>query len=532
MPSPLTDRDLQEVSARGLAPDDVLRQLSLLQSPPPPPELSRPCRVNDGILALKPEEAAPLTRVFNKAREDGRLRKFVPASGAATRMFKDLAAWRSSGRAQTAEELAAASAASKEAAEVLKFFRNLRHFPFYEALSEALARRGQDPSVALREERFPLWADLLLGHDGLDYASSPKGVLPFHRYKGRPRTAFEEHLIESVDVLRDREGVCRVHFTASPEHVEPFKRLAAEAVPALEQARRCRFEVTFSFQSPATDTVALDAGGAPARSSDGKLLFRPGGHGALLENLNALQGDVVLMKNIDNVPHESHPGDHAHWDALLVGLLVELQEQVFHRITWLSTRPNDHRILEEAEFFAARRLNLFRAAFPAIDDEAADHKRRWEWLMARLNRPLRVCAVVRNTGEPGGGPFWVRGADGSLTPQIIESAQVAKTAEQEKVFRASTHFNPVNIVCGMRNWRGELFDLRAYADPASVFIAEKSSGGAPLRVLERPGLWNGGMAHWTTVFVETPLSTFHPVKTVNDLLRADHQPAVAGKERP
>lgn len=526
--SALTPQDLQELTARGLAPAEVERQVALLSSPPPAAVLARPCRIADGIMAVKMEAAAADGRLFNRAREDGLLAKFVPASGAATRMFKDVLAWRAAHPRDTLEQMSQQAHASPEAAETLKFVRNLRHFAFFEALRAALGGRGGDPLELLRRDDFAPCVDALLSPEGLALASRPKGVIPFHRYKSRARTPFEEHLIESVDILRDKDGVCRVHFTISQEHEALFRALAAEVVPRLEAERHCKFDVSFSHQAPSTDTVALEASGALARTPEGRLLFRPGGHGALLKNLGEVKADVVLVKNIDNIPHESQPGDNAYWESLQVGLLLELQGEVFNRLSWLTTRPADARILAEAEHYAAQKLNIVRPVPDAAADEAQEHQRRREWLMAKLNRPLRVCAMVRNTGEPGGAPFWVRGKDGSLSVQIVESAQVSKDAEQQKIFRASGHFNPVNMACALKDWRGNHFDLARFTDPSAVFVSEKSAGGRPLRVLERPGLWNGGMADWITVFIETPLSTFHPVKTVNDLLRADHQPAVAG----
>jgi hypothetical protein len=518
----LSPQDIEDVRSRGLTADEVQRQQDLLSANPPLPVLDRPCSMEDGILSLKPEEAAGYTHLFDKAREEGRLSKFVPASGAATRMFKALLAWRKKDPDVLRSRVERASdEGDPDAAEVFQFILELPRFPFFDALRAHLQDKGLNPSGLLSEGRYGPWAAAILDKGGLELASLPKALFPFHRVKEGVRTALEEHLVESVDTLRDGEGACRLHFTVLEEHVAAFNAKVKEALPALERSRRCRFRVESSLQKASTDTVALEADGRLARRKDGRILFRPGGHGALIENLNDLKGDLVYIKNIDNVGHESRPGETSHWDALLAGLLLDLQFHLYQRASWLTSRPRDTRILMEAEDFAARRLNIRPPAGHAEQDPST----RREWLLARFNRPLRVCAVVKNTGEPGGGPFWVKEADGAVTAQIIESAQVSDDLAQKKIFQSSTHFNPVHMVCALRNADGENHDLRRFTDPAAVFIAEKSVDGRPLKVLERPGLWNGAMARWTTVFVDAPLSIFHPVKTVNDLLRPDHQPA-------
>lgn len=522
MPAPFSPRDLEDIRARGITPEEIKRQTDLLRAPPPPPVLDRPCTPEDGILTLKTDEASARIHLFDQAREEGRLSKFIPASGAATRMFKSLLAYRERHADVLRDVLEKESEqGDPDATEVLHFILGLPRFPFFDSLRALLQEKGINPSTLLSEGRYGPWVDLLLGKTGMDMASVPKALFPFHRVGSGVRTALEEHLIESVDSLRDGEGLCRLHFTVSDEHRERFDRELKDVLLRLEKTSRCRFQVASSVQKPSTDTVALDGDQRLARRKDGGILFRPGGHGALLENLNEAGGDVVFVKNIDNVGHESLPGETSHWDALLAGLLLDLQFHLSQRASWLTTRPKDSRILLEAEDFAARRLNIRPPEGHAEKEPAV----RREWLLTRFNRPLRVCAVVKNTGEPGGGPFWVRGPDGETTAQIVESAQVSDDLGQKKIFQSSTHFNPVHMVCALRNARGESFDLRSFVDPDAVFVADKSADSRPLRVLERPGLWNGAMARWTTVFVEAPLSIFHPVKTVNDLLRPDHQPS-------
>jgi hypothetical protein len=460
--------------------------------------------------------------LFNKARDEGRLSMFVPASGAASRMFRALMGYRARRgdvrRERLEEDL---RSGDPDAGEILDFARGLPLFPFYDDLRAALRTKGLDPAALISDGVYTPWVDLLLSPEGLNLAAAPKALMPFHRVKEGVRTPLEEQLLESADTLRSADGLCRVHVTASPEHAAAFRDRLGEILPRVERLRRCRFDAAVSIQDPSTDTLGLGADGFPARGPNGRLLFRPAGHGALLKNLNEAKGDIVFIRNIDNVPHESHPGEGSRWDALLAGILLDVQSHLFQRVALLAGRPKDDRLLEEAEEFAERRLNIRLP--PGHAERRAPERRKW--LLARFNRPVRVCAVVENRGEPGGGPFWVRGGDGGASPQIIEAAQVADDPAQRLIFRSATHFNPVQMVVGLRDHRGRNYDLAAFADPDAAFTADKSVGGKPVKVLERPGLWNGGMARWTTLFVEAPLSVFHPVKTVNDLLRPDHQPA-------
>lgn len=514
-------RDLDECRAHGIAPEDAARQIDLLRNLPPSPVLDRPCGLDDGIRRLDPREVSDALRLFDAARGEGRISKFIPASGGATRMFKALAAYRARHTEVLRDRLEAeAEAGDPDAGEVLKFALGLPRFPFFEDLRALLQEKGHNPSASLTPGDYTLWIDLLLTPDGLSLAGRPKALVPFHRLRGQVRTPLEEHLIESIGVLRDGQGICRFHFTVSPEHEPAFRARLAEMLSRLGTRYGCRWDVSFSLQSSSTDTVALDAEGRPARRKDGALLFRPGGHGALLGNLNDHRGDVVLVKNIDNVAHELHPGESARWDAVLAGLLVDLQTNIFKRLSWLSERPADVRLIGEVESYAADQLNIL----PPDGAVGRPLQERRSWLMERLDRPLRVCAVVKNLGESGGGPFWVKSPSGESVPQIIESAQVSDDLGQQKVFQSASFFNPVHMALGVRNSRGESFDLTRFADADAVFSAEKTFEGATLRVLERPGLWNGGMARWTTVFVEAPLTIFHPVKSVVDLLRSDHQP--------
>lgn len=513
-----TQGDLQQFAAQGTTAEEIERQVDLFRNPPPPVELARPCRIGDGVRVLTEAEIAEAPRLCDVARRQGRMTKFVPASGAASRMFQSLLAAQASGLAASRNEVESRAAGGDATAKfLLEFADNLPRFAFHDALAKALRESGRDlDELVVRGELGPI-IDHLLTPVGLDYAQLPKGLLLFHRYGAGARTPFEEHLIEAAGYVRDGEGTCRLHLTVSPEHGERFRLLLENVRSAYETRFAARFDVRFSVQKESTNTVAVDLDNEPFRQDDGTLLFRPGGHGALIENLNDLGGDVLFLKNIDNVVPEHLAGLTILWKQGLAACLLKLQEQIHRHLSILDGPPHAG-ALEEAVSFARRELHL---DLPV----GGDFSERRDRLVQRLDRPLRVCGVVENTGEPGGGPFWVRGEGGYLSLQIVESAQVDQNDPgQRAIFAASTHFNPVDVVCAVRDRRGEPYDLRRFADPRAVFIARKSSGGRDLKALERPGLWNGAMADWNTVFVEVPLLTFNPVKTVLDLLRPEHQP--------
>ena len=452
MSFPFTHADLSQLEARGITPAEAERQLQLLRAAPRATSLDRPCTVGDGIVRLDEAMHADLLAAADRAAADGRLTKFVPASGAATRMFKDLIA------------AAADDAAPSSTAAGRTFFERLDDFAFAHELRQ---RSGVDGPIETEADARRVLTTLL---DEMRYAELPKALIAFHRVRGVVRTAFEDQLLEGAQYTRARDGVARAHFTVPPEFREDFERLLAQLRPGLEALGGAWLDVSFSEQHPSTDTIAATPDGQPFRNADGTLLFRPSGHGALLRNLQHLAADLVVIKNIDNVRPFEATAEVVRWKRLLIGYLVTL-----------------------------------------VADQSAD-------------RPVRICGVVQNEGEPGGAPFWVRAADNSVTPQIVESSQVdLDNREQRRIFESSTHFNPVDLVCAVRHRDGTPFDLSAFVDPAAVFLSQKSHDGRDLIALERPGLWNGGMAHWHTVFVEVPAATFAPVKTVFDLLRPQHQ---------
>ncbi|HPW56291.1 MAG: DUF4301 family protein [Thermoanaerobaculaceae bacterium] len=494
----LTATDRKAVEARGMDAAAVEEQLALLAEPPGFARLERPCTVGDGIEQIPEEREAVLVALAEQAAASGRLSRFVPASGAATRMFDAVS-----------RVLAGPAEPTPEAARLL--LDSLPRFAFWSDLEKAAAMAGID----VAHPRVGAWREvirLLLGEPGLAYASTPKGLLLFHAYPGRSRTPFEEHLREGAAHVTAGDGTCRLFFTVSPEHLERFSRVLDALRPSLEAELGCRLEVGFSTQDPATDTIAGSLEGEPFRTAEGELLFRPGGHGALLRNLQGLAGDLVVIKNIDNILPEHLRWVSVRWKKLLTGLLVEVQQQIQRLTAALRARPDDVAVLAEAGALARRLGHTIAEPQPAV-------------LAALLDRPLRVCGMVRNQGEPGGGPFWTRDEHGIARPQIVEGSQIdPDDPGQRAILRRATHFNPVDLVCALRDPHGRPYDLTRFVDPRAVFVSRKSHQGRPLLALERPGLWNGAMARWSTLFVEVPVATFAPVKTLFDLLRPEHQP--------
>lgn len=517
-----TPEERSQFAAHGVAIEEVERQIHLLAREPGFMKLDRPCKAGDGIHCLSEQEEAAAQSAYEQARSQGRLMKFVPASGAATRMFQTLLAARAEYRALRRTELARLSGAGdKIAKDVVAFMDGWMLLPFRVELCALATSAGHDPEALARVGEFTELIDLLFDVNGLNYAALPKGLLTFHAYADGVRTAFEEHLVEGAHWISDGRD-CRLHFTVSPEHQELFAALAERVCQRYQQKLGIRFEVSFSFQKHSTDTVALDLDNQLFRTARGEVLFRPGGHGALIENLNDLAGDMVFLENIDNVVPDHLKEGAVRWKRMLCGHLAVLQRRVFTAIERLQTRDVQPAVVAETLAFAREQLDII----PPRNIADAGGGAQRDFLLRKLNRPLRVCGMVPNTGDTGGGPFWVRGDDGIATPQIVESAQVdVSDARQASIAKTATHFNPVELACGVRDWQGQPFDLRRFVDPNAVFIARKSKEGRELKALERPGLWNGAMSDWTTVFVEVPGALFNPVKTVNDLLLPQHQPS-------
>ncbi len=517
----LDERDLAQLREQGITREEALRHLRLLRQPPAAIELDRPCTVGDGILVLGEADITRLRCSYEAARRAGRLMTFVPASGAASRMFQSLLAVYQRDRDLTYELLAGwAAQGDRDAQEACMALQEVCRFAFFDELKALMAGRGVDAMALASRGLFREIVSYLLTERGLNYAALPKALLPFHQYDGASRTAIEEHLVEAAGYVKDEQGSCRLHVTVSPEHEGTILAYVARVVPEYERHGGCRFEVRVSVQQPSTGTVAIGDDGDICRLPGGRLLLRPGGHGALLENLQGSGGDLVFIKNIDNVAPDRLKGETIRWKQALAGLLVELQEESSRHLARLTGRPADPPAIADAVRFVTGRLGWTMPIAGARNSVGAQQAA----VISALNRPLRVCGVVKQTGEPGGGPFWVKQADGSLSLQIVEGAQVNTTsAEQTRIFAAATHFNPVDLVCGLRDWKGAPFTLRDYVDQDAAVITRKSQDGRELVAMERPGLWNGAMAFWNTVFVEVPIATFNPVKTVTDLLRPTHQ---------
>ncbi len=518
----MQQQDRQQLLDHDLTPEEVERQLGLFADPPPAANLDRPCVPGDGIQTLSPCDIERCLAALERAGRKGRIMKFVPASGAASRMFKSLQSVRGDGARRDDVERKAEEG-DKDAQAVVAFMESIHRFAFFPSLAASMRTEGLDVEKALKDGDWGVILEQVLDERGLGYAEIAKGLIEFHVTPESARTAFEEHLVEAAAYARDGNGVCRLHFTISPQHVDAFGALLARARPGLEKKFDVKYEVAFSTQKSSTDTIAADEKNSPFRTDDGALFFRPGGHGALIENLNDLAGDIVFVKDIDNVVPDSRKEESNRWKRILGGAVALTEERVHRHLSALDDEPQKAAVVEAALTFVRDDIGV--DVPPEVADGSIDERR--SFAIAELDKPIRACGMVKNEGEPGGGPFWVSDPTGARSRQIVESAQVdLDVAEQKAILESSTHFNPVDLVCAVRDWRGQPFDLPSYVDPQTVFIAEKSSGGRVPKALERPGLWNGSMANWITLFVEVPASTFNPVKTVNDLLRPEHQPAL------
>jgi hypothetical protein len=473
--------------------------------------LIKAATLNDGVIQLTEDQINSALKTHESARRQGRFSKFVPASGAATRMFQLLFKFLDQSPLNKEVLKANADAGDRDSLHFLHLMEHLPNLAFYPELESIMAERGVKLSDLLQKGSYIEVLRYLLTEEGLSYGQKPKGLVFFHRYPTENRTPFEEHLLESGAYCLGNQMPTRVHFTVSEEHLGEFKK-------RLEVMKKRKewpplLTVEFSIQSPATQTIAVDEFNQPFRDEKGKLVFRPGGHGALIENLNQLRGDVIYIKNIDNVVSDSSLEPTIRWKKILGGHLINIQDKIFSLLNLLEMPLSDSELAKEVE-----RLDLGPWLNPLVVDE------KIALLKNLLNRPIRVCGVVRNTGEPGGGPFWVEGTNGIDSLQIVESAQVAaNNPKQDLIFKQSTYFNPVDLVCGVKNRKGQAFDLTKFKDPSAVFISHKSVNGKNIKALELPGLWNGAMADWITLFVEVPIETFNPVKTVFDLLKPAHQ---------
>lgn len=506
----LTHEDKELLASKGISEAQIAEQLECFKKGFPFLKLAAAASVdNGGILIPEKEEQDAYLNAWDTYKQgDKKIVKFVPASGAASRMFKNLF------------EFLGADYHVPTTDFEKKFFDHIHSFAFFNDLNAAcLDNTGKNIDALLTEHNYKAVVSNLLESAGLNYGSLPKGLLKFHRYADGVRTPLEEHLVEGALYAAGKTGEVNVHFTVSTEHRQLFQKLVDAKTCEYASKYGINYHISFSEQKPSTDTIAADMENNPFRDKDGNLLFRPGGHGALIENLNDLDADIVFIKNIDNVVPDRLKDDTVTYKKLLAGVLVTLQKQAFSYLELLDGGHYSHAELEEIIRFVQQKLHCRNQEIKNLEDAELVI-----YLRKKLNRPMRVCGMVKNVGEPGGGPFLAYNADNTVSLQILESSQIdMNDPEKKAMFEKGTHFNPVDLVCAIRDYKGNKFDLPRHVDKATGFISYKSKNGKDLKALELPGLWNGSMSDWSTVFVEVPLSTFNPVKTVNDLLREQHQ---------
>ena len=504
----ITPQDKDLLVKKGISEEQIAEQLACFEKGFPFLKLYAAASVENGILAPDAEVQKTYLDAWEAyTQTDKTVVKFVPASGAASRMFKNMF------------EFLGADYNVPQTDFEKKFFEKIEHFAFYDDLNAAcLKTKGKDIPALLNEGDYKAVVAALLESAGLNYGSLPKGLLKFHKYEDGSRTPVEEHLVEGALYAANRNGKVNVHFTVSPEHCTFFKALIEEKAALYAKKYGVDYNITFSEQKPSTDTIAADMNNQPFRDK-GQLLFRPGGHGALIENLNDLDADVIFIKNIDNVVPDKLKGDTVLYKKLIAGVLITLQQQAFAYLQLLDSGKYTHEQILDVLQFLQKKLCCKNPEVKNLEDAELVI-----YLKKKLNRPMRVCGMVKNVGEPGGGPFLAYNSDGTISLQILESSQIDMNDPQKKeMFEKGTHFNPVDLVCAVRDYKGHKFDLTKYVDKSTGFISHKSKNGKELKALELPGLWNGAMSDWNTIFVEVPLSTFNPVKTVNDLLREQHQ---------
>lgn len=505
----LTQNDKELLAHKNMTEEQLRHQLSQFSNGFPFLRLAAAASPRNGIEVIDDDDLNQYKLAWNEyLNGSGRVVKFVPASGAASRMFKNLF------------EFLDGDAEVPDNDFMRKFFDGIHDFAFVDALNDACVVNEQEEMGDMIDAgRYDSVVYYLLNEDGLGYGKLPKGLLQFHAYDDSVRTPMEEHLVEGALYAKGKDNVVHIHFTVSPEHHELFKSLFEQKKEDYEAKYGVKYDISFSEQKSSTDTIAATIDNEPFRNDDGSLLFRPGGHGALIENLNDLDADIVFIKNIDNVVPDRLKGVTVDYKQVIAGKLVTLQRQVFDYLKQMEEGKLTRSEMDKIYLFLNQSFSLVVPEVETMtDDELAS------LLRTKLNRPMRVCGMVKNVGEPGGGPFLAYNQDGTVSLQILESSQIDTSNEAYvKMFKEGTHFNPVDLVCAIKDYKGEKFDLKQFVDNNTGFISSKSKNGKELKALELPGLWNGAMSDWNTAFVEVPLITFNPVKTVNDLLREQHQ---------
>lgn len=520
-----TPEDISQIKAEGLTVSRVETQIESMIAGAEYVKLNRPCTVSDGIAQISSREKEELVGIFDEEAEKIDIVKFLPASGAASRMFSDWFQALENNGFESAEESG-------------KFLGSLEKYAFRSDLEKSVRLNGGDLRDLIGRRRTGDILRYILTPDGLNYGNLPKALLKFHRYsedvlkspeeisrtapQAGSRTAIEEHLVEAAFYARGKSNISRIHITVSAEHEGAVAEYLEKVLPAYERRYDVKYDLDLSIQSSSTNTIALDGDNRPLRDENGKLVFRPGGHGSLLKNLNSIKGDIIIIKNIDNIVPEMMNGPSIMYKKILAGFFIRLRSRIFEYLKLINEKRISDALLQEAESFCKDHLNT---GMPA-GFENMNVAKKAEMLFNSMNRPLRVCGMVKNEGEPGGGPFWVEEGSGMTSMQIVEGFQIDQSSkDQMNIWHSSTHFNPVDLVCGIVDYRGQKFDLDDFVNRKAFCVSRKTEKGRVIKALELPGLWNGSMALWNTVFVEVPLETFNPVKTVYDLLRPQHLPS-------
>lgn len=521
-----SSKDKEQIEAHGLSFDAIGQQLENFVKGFPATKAVGSAGINNGIEKLEEQTMKQYIELFDRRTDYPETAKFVPASGAASRMFKDLYEFLEKYSPETGklEDFLAAEQTITHigefafAQELYERLKEKNKTAFHEILS---ANHFFETPFRCEDKTFHRrLIETILNADGLDYGQSPKALILFHKYKDAVRTAMEEHLVEAAAYCRNKDGKASLHFTVSPAHHDKVRRLLAKVLPHYEQTYNTKFDIKLSFQKSSTDTIAVQLDNTPARNEQGELIFRPAGHGALIENLQETNADIIYIKNIDNVEVDDLKQGDVRYKKMLGGMLVALKRETDTVLQLLQSDKHNTETIVRAEELCKEKLHLH------LQDRNnfADNERYADYLFERLNRPMRICSMVKNEGQPGGGPFWVEDRDGEVSLQIVEKAQLNLEDEtQNAIFQSSTHFNPVDIVCSIKDYKGDKFRLNDFIDPSAGFISVKTQQSSKIKIQERPGLWNGAMAKWISIFVETPIEYFNPVKTLNDLLKPAHR---------
>ncbi len=506
----ISEKDLNYLSEKGISTEQVEYQLNQFKTGFPFMDIQKPASIGDGIIKLDEEQKLMFIDQYRNGIDEGlTVLKFVPASGAATRMFKDLFSFIQADKSKQ-EEL-------KTKGPIKDFLSHIKYFAFSKDLESICNIDFTDEKAVF--ENGALIVEKLLLPEGLNYGNYPKGILQFHNDGEKSTTPIEEHMIEGALYGQDNEGIVNLHFTVSEDHINLFKDIVNKNISMFEAKYDVKYNISYSTQKSYTDTIAVNPDNSPFKTDEDQLLFRPGGHGALIENLNDLDSDIIFIKNIDNVVPSYRLKDTIQYKEALAGVLYFYQQKIYDFLEAIENETADQELIDEILDFMQAEL------FITIPENLSSEAEKISFITSKLNRPIRVCGMVKNEGEPGGGPFWGIGKNNEISLQVVESSQIDLNNEtKKKILQQSTHFNPVDLICSTKNYVGEKFNLLDYVDPKTGFISNKSLNGKELKALELPGLWNGAMSDWTTLFVEVPVSTFNPVKTVNDLLRTQHQP--------